>query len=202
MIFSGPEINAFITPPRCIFSIAGSLLLHSINLSDRLSLFRVVCLDVDFEVCHSDAEHLQQCGLMAVHDLTLFAHSVGRIECDLTLIQPGGHAPFPDGSLNAVRQREVILDRQFSTSGVHNTSGDCEGLSGGDTSARKVGLRVRSKVLEDIGGFAVCEEETDVAREVLGELGEVGEMLLSGRHAQGFGHDLGLAKEESARMLL
>jgi hypothetical protein len=37
---------------------------------------------------------------------------------------------------------------------------------------------------------------------VLCELGEVGEVLLSGCHSQGFGHDFGLAEEESARMLL
>src|SRR5690348_11432277 len=74
------------TPPRCICSRTGTLLLHGVNLGDGLSLLRVICLDVDLEVRHRNAEHLQQRGLVAVHDLTLLAYSVGGVKCDLALV--------------------------------------------------------------------------------------------------------------------
>lgn len=67
---------------------AGLLLLHGINLDDRLGLLRVVGLDVDLEVGHGDTEILQQRRLVAVQDLALLAHSVRRIKRDLTLVQP------------------------------------------------------------------------------------------------------------------
>lgn len=191
-------------PDACPFSrhSRGLLFLHGVNYGYRLGLLRVVRLEVDLEVRHGHAEHLEQRSLVAVHDLSLLAHGVGRIQCDLTLVQPGGHAPFPDRGLDAVGERDILLSRHLTTSRVNDASGDRERLCGSDTSARKVRLRVRREVLEDVGGLAVCEEKTDVASEVLGELGEVGEVLFSWRNAEGFGHDFGLTKEESAQMLL
>ena len=60
----------------CYF--AGVLLLHGINLDDRLGLLRVVGLDVDLEVGHGDTEILQQRRLVAVQDLARAAHGASR----------------------------------------------------------------------------------------------------------------------------
>jgi hypothetical protein len=53
---------------------------------------------------------------------------------------------------------------------VDYASGYCEGLCSNNTGARKVGLGVVGEVLNNLAGFAVGEQESNIAVEILGEL--------------------------------
>lgn len=183
-----------------LFVAFDALLFHCVGVLDRSDFCRglaPVGLDLDSELCHGDTEELQESGLVAVESAALLAELVVAVEHDLALVELGRHTPFPDGDFQTVRHGDILVGGYVTTARVDDTGGDGEVSGGLDAGAGVVDLGVVFKVLEDLCGLAVAEEEADAALDVGSEFGETGLVFLGVGHAESLCHDLCLAEEDA-----
>lgn len=156
------------------------------------------------ELAQAHTEHLEKSRLSGIQDLALLADSVLFTlttlvtEDDLALDHAGRDAESSQLGLESVLQRNVVLGGDFASGGINDTGGDAECSGGSDACAGKVDKRQRREVVEDFLGGAVGQNEANVAGQVFRKtFGAFSDGFFGGL-TEGLGHELCLAKEQSA----
>lgn len=95
-----------------------------------------------------------------------------------------------------------MLSGDLARGGVDDAGRDGEVAGGSNASAGEVDGREVVKVVDDGLDRAVGQDQADGASDVAGEDLDAGGDSLGGSLAEGLGHELGLAKEEAAALVV
>lgn len=162
-----------------------------------------VSQDLDLELAQAHVKHLEQPRLSRVEDLALLADDIRLAlavlvaEDNLALDHARGDTQAAQLGLEGVLERNVVLGGDLAGGGVDDARGDGEAAGGDGAGARKVDERQVVKVFQDRLDGAVGQDQADVAAQVLGQALDAGRDGLFRGLAEGLGHELCLAKEES-----
>lgn len=168
---------------------------------------RPLGLEIDLELGGSHTEHLQDRGLPGVKRLALSADGIaflalGQLEHDLTLHQTSGDAQFAQSRLNGMADGLILVGGDLTSAGSDQAVGESERAGSDSASTGKVRGAEVLEVLDDGVGGTRGEEETDSTGQVGRKTVQVLSGFIFGGGAEGDGHNLGLAEEQTGEAML